>query len=201
MGNSKYIWLLSIAFIVITLISCSENSVSTPKPRMYPRVIYPAKNYINFDTTLCSFGFRYADFNKIVKDSFKFEGKPADPCWFDLRSKDLNTSLHCSYYNINDKKDLSSLIDDAFNLAGKHNVKANYRKETIIENKYGVKGILFDIEGPVASPTHFYKKKKKNHFFRASLYFNSKVNPDSTAPILTFVKQDIDTLIATFRWK
>ena len=156
---------------------------------------------INFDTTLCSFGFRYADFNKIVKDSFKFEGKPADPCWFDLRSKDLNTSLHCSYYNINDKKDLSSLIDDAFNLAGKHNVKANYRKETIIENKYGVKGILFDIEGPVASPTQFYLTDEKNHFFRASLYFNSKVNPDSTAPILTFVKQDIDTLIATFRWK
>lgn len=201
MENRKNIWIAVMSFCIIFIFSCSDETIKTPKPRMYPRVVYPKKNYVNFDTTLCSFQFRYPDFNKILKDSFKFEGKPVDPCWFDLRSKDLNTSLHCSYYNINDKKSLSSLIDDAFNLAGKHNVKANYRKETIIENKYGVTGILFDIEGPVASPTQFYLTDGKNHFFRASLYFNSRVNPDSTAPVLTFVKQDIDTLIATFRWK
>jgi len=201
MENSNKFWIVIITFFLIILFSCSEQAVKSPKPRMYPRVIYPEKNYVNFDTTLCSFGFKYPKYNTIQQDNFKFEGKPTDPCWFDLSSKDLNTSLHCSYYNINNKKDISSLIDDAFNLAGKHNVKANYRKETIIENKYGVKGILFDIEGPVASPIQFYLTDEKTHFFRASLYFNSKVNPDSTAPVLTFVKQDIDTLIATFRWK
>ncbi len=201
MKKSNNIWVLTIVLFIVSLFACSENSIKTPKPRMYPRVIYPAKNYVQFDTSHCGFSFKYPNYNTIEQDSFKFEGKPANPCWFDLQSKDLNTSLHCSYYKIDNKKDLSSLIDDAFNLAGKHNVKANYRKEIIIENKYGVKGILFDIEGPVASPTQFYLTDEKNHFFRASLYFNSKVNPDSTAPILTFVKQDIDTLIASFQWK
>ena len=138
---------------------------------------------------------------EIVKDSFVFEGKPFNPCWFDINVKMLNSSLHCSYYNISKDRTLSSLINDAFNIAGKHNIKANYRKETIIHNKYGVKGILFDIEGPVASPRQFYLTDEKNHFFRASLYFNSHVDPDSTAPILTFINQDIDTLIATFHWK
>jgi gliding motility-associated lipoprotein GldD len=113
----------------------------------------------------------------------------------------LNASLYCSYYRITKDKSISALINDAFNIAGKHNIKANYRRETIIENKNGVKGILFDIEGPVASPVQFYLTDDKNHFFRASLYFNSKVNPDSTAPVLSFIKTDIDTLISTFRWK
>ena len=83
----------------------------------------------------------------------------------------------------------------------KHNIKANYRKETIIDNGHGVKGILFEIEGPVASPLQFYLTDEKDHFFRASLYFNSKVNPDSTAPVLKYLRSDIDTLIASFKWK
>jgi gliding motility-associated lipoprotein GldD len=183
------------------MISCGDDGVKTPKARMFPKVIYPDKSYIDFDTSLCDFSFRFPDYGKVVKDSFVFEGKPTHPCWFDIQIPTLNASLHCSYYQVTKEKDLSSLINDAFAIAGKHNIKANYRKEDNIENKYGVKGILFNIDGPVASPNQFYLTDGKNHFFRASLYFNSKVNPDSTAPVLAFLKTDIDSLIASFRWK
>lgn len=187
--------------IVVFIISCENNVAITPKPRMFPRVIYPEKAYSSFDTSICNFTFRIPNYSKIVKDSFIFEGEPTHPCWFDIEIKDLNATLHCSYYEITKKKNLSDLINDAFNIAGKHNIKANYRKETVINNKSGVKGILFDIEGPVASPVQFYLTDEKVHFFRASLYFNSKVNPDSTAPVLQFLKADVDSLISTFNWK
>jgi len=188
-------------FIVLITVSCENNEAKTPKPRMYPRVTYPERSYSTFDTSICNFNFRFPNYSKIVKDSFIFEGEPAHPCWFDIEINDLNATLHCSYYEITKKKNLSSLINDAFNIAGKHNIKANYRKETVISNKSGVKGILFDIEGPVASPVQFYLTDEKIHFFRASLYFNSKVNPDSTAPVLEFLKKDVDSLISTFHWK
>jgi gliding motility-associated lipoprotein GldD len=187
--------------IAIFIISCENNVAKTPKPRMFPRVIYPEKTYSSFDTSICNFTFRIPNYSKIVKDSFIFEGAPTHPCWFDIEIKDLNATLHCSYYEITEKKNLSELINDAFNIAGKHNIKANYRKETVINNTSGVKGILFDIEGPVASPVQFYLTDEKMHFFRASLYFNSKVNPDSTAPVLQFLKADVDSLISTFNWK
>jgi gliding motility-associated lipoprotein GldD len=190
-----------VLFIFFTIISCDDDGIKTPKVRMYPRVNYPEKNYTDFDSVLCNFNFRLPTYSKVVKDSFMFDGKPIHPCWFDIQIPSLNASLHCSYYKISKEKSLTSLVNDAFNIAGKHNIKANYRKEIVIENKYGVKGILFDIEGPVASPTQFYLTDEKNHFFRASLYFNSKVNPDSTAPVLTFLKTDIDSLISSFRWK
>jgi gliding motility-associated lipoprotein GldD len=119
----------------------------------------------------------------------------------DLNLTSLNASIHCSYYEISGTRSLTSLVNDAFNLAGKHNIKANYRKESVIDNGSGVKGILFEIDGPVASPLQFYITDEKKHFFRASLYFNATVNPDSTAPVLQFLRPDLDTLISTFSWR
>jgi gliding motility-associated lipoprotein GldD len=188
--------------LVYTLCSCGEVAIKMPKPRMYPKVDYPsAAGNLKFDTTFCNFTFQYPKYATVVQDSFFYEGKPIHPCWFDINIPDLNASLHCSYYKVTKEKDLSSLINDAFNIAGKHNIKANFRKESVIENESGAKGILFEIEGPVASPLQFYLTDEKNHFFRASLYFNSKVNPDSTAPVLKFIKPEIESMIASFEWK
>ena len=188
-------------FVIMLFYSCSEETMKLPKPRMYPKVNYPEKIYSDFDRSLCNFTFRIPTYTTIVQDSFVFEGEPLHPCWFDINIPALNASIYCSYYRITKEKDLSSLINDAFNITGKHNIKANFRKETIIDSNDGNKGILFEIEGPVASPVQFYLTDQQNHFFRGSLYFNNKVNPDSTAPVLTFVKTDIDTLISSFRWK
>lgn len=192
---------LSLA-LVHAMFSCGEGLTKMPKPRMYPKVDYPtnSKN-LKFDTTFCNFTFQYPQYARVVQDSFIYEDKPIHPCWFDINIPDLNASLHCSYYKVTKEKDLSSLVNDAFNIAGKHNIKANFRKESVIENESGAKGILFEIEGPVASPLQFYLTDEKNHFFRASLYFNSKVNPDSTAPVLKFIKPEIESMIASFEWK
>jgi gliding motility-associated lipoprotein GldD len=188
--------------LIHALFSCSEEAMKMPKPRMFPKVDYPvASGNLKFDTTFCNFTFQYPEYAKVVQDSFFYEGKPIHPCWFDINIPALNASLHCSYYKVTKEKDLSSLINDAFNIAGKHNIKANFRKESVIENASGAKGILFDIEGPVASPLQFYLTDEKNHFFRASLYFNSKVNPDSTAPVLKFIRPEIESMIASFEWK
>jgi gliding motility-associated lipoprotein GldD len=194
--------IILLTLIAFGLVSCNDEAAKTPKPRMYPKVNYPiAYENAKFDTSFCNFTFRYPAYGKIVQDSFFYQDKPLHPCWFDINIPDLNASLHCSYYKVTKDKNLSSLINDAFNIAGKHNIKANFRKETIIQNSYGVKGILFDIEGPVATPLQFYLTDEKNHFFRASLYFNSKVNPDSTAPVLKFIRPKVEELISSFQWK
>jgi gliding motility-associated lipoprotein GldD len=197
----KYLTAFVLSVIVMSFLACGDDIAVTPKPRMFPRVFYPTKSMATYNSETCPFTFNYLGYNKILKDTFIFEGKPMSDCWFDVHSKDLNASLHCSYYGTNGSKSISTHIDDAFRIAGNHNTKANYRKEDVISNKYGVKGLLFSIEGPVASPIQFYLTDNDKHFFRASLYFNSKVNPDSTAAVLEYIKPDIDSLISSFRWK
>lgn len=186
-------------FFSVFMISCSNETVSSPKPRMYPRVFFPQKNYQYFDTTICHFQFKYPTYGRIAQREYIFDDAPVHPCWFDIQMDSLNATLHCSYLPVSGKNDLSVLVNDAFKIVDEHNIKANYRRENLIENG-DVKGIQFDIEGPVASASQFYLTDEKNHFFRAALYLNSKVNPDSTQIVLDFIKQDLDTLIASFRW-
>ena len=39
------------------------------------------------------------------------------------------------------------------------------------------------------------------HYLRGALYFNVEPNKDSLAPVLQFVKEDINVLIESFNWK
>lgn len=54
-----------IAFISLFLIlSCKEEIVYIPKPRLYPKVEYPKRIETIFDTSFCSFSIRYPSYMK-----------------------------------------------------------------------------------------------------------------------------------------
>lgn len=193
---------LITVFIILSLFwSCKDEAVFIPKPRMYPKVDYPEKEYQLFDTSFCKMTFEYPVYANFQQDRYFFEDKPVDPCWFDINFSDFNGSLHCSYIPINNRKHYDKLIEDSFTMVEEHNRKANYRKEESIINENGVGGLYFSLGGEVATNMQFILTDTTNHFFRASLYFNSKVAPDSIRPIYNFVKEDIDKLIETFDWK
>ncbi len=194
----KYFIGLLFGFFLIA--GCKSDEAFFPKPRLYPKVEYPKKEYKSFDETYCQFTFEKPTYSRIVKDEYFFEDKPVDPCWFDLTIDTLNSTLHCSYIPIKNRSHFDKLINDSFRMVGEHNKKADYREDQKIQNKNGVEGILFEIDGPVASPLQFFLTDSTSHFLRASLYFNAKVNPDSIAPVYSFVKEDIFKMISSFEW-
>lgn len=182
------------------LLGCNEPPV-VPKPRMYPKVEYPSRNITQFNEDYCNFTFEFPDYGTVHQEESFFDEKPKDPCWFDLEIKSLNAQIHCSYSPVK-IGEFDDLVNDAFKLTGKHNIKAEFRRESLIENKENeVYGLLFELEGPVATPIQFYLSDSTRHFFRASLYYNDKVNPDSTQVITEFLYQDIQHMIETFRWR
>ncbi len=181
--------------------ACQQPELGTPKPRMYPKVDYPVRSKVQFDEAYCKLKFEYPNYFSVEQDQYFFDSKPIDPCWFDLVSKQLNSQLHCSYIPVNNRKHFDQLVNDAFKMTSKHNQKANYRREQLIKNpEENVHGILFEHDGPVASPLQFFVTDSTKHFFRASLYFKSQVNPDSIAPVYDFVKTDILEIIESFKW-
>ncbi len=188
-------------FIIAFIISCKEEPVFLPKPRMYPKVEYPEKSYQKFDTSFCNFTFDYPEYAQFEQDKFFFQDKPVHPCWFDINFEDFNGALHCSYIPIDDRAHYDKLIEDSFTMVEEHNRKANYRKEEYISNQHGVGGLYFSLGGEVATNMQFILTDTTDHFFRASLYFNAKVAPDSIRPIFDFVKEDVDKLIETFEWQ
>ncbi len=190
-------WTLIFA---VLFLSCEEQGLPTPKPRMFPKVDYPQKAFKIFDEDYCSFSFMQMAYANVKQEETYFDEKPLHPCWFDLEIDKLNASIHCSYYPINSQKEFEGFVNDAFKLTGKHNVKADYIDELVINNPNGVSGILFELSGPVASPLQFYLTDSTSHFFRSSVYFNSQVNRDSIQPVYEFIRDDVLKMIESFNW-
>lgn len=195
------IFLGSFIFSMLVLAGCSEP-VFTPKPRSYPRVIYPEKAYQNFTEDYCNFSFEYPVYTLIQQDTNFFEHLPPDDCWFDVFYPDFDGRVHFTYVPIGYQgKDFEKLKQEAFGMADWHNKRANYIEELRIQTDYGVSGMAFNIDGPAASPFQFFLTDSTNHYLRGALYFNTQSNADSLAPVVDFVREDILHLIETFRWK
>lgn len=180
---------------------CEDHSISTPKPRAYPKITYPERAYQDFDNDFCKFTFKYPVYAEANRDTLFFDKIQKNQCWFDLDIEQFAAKLHCTYYPVGVEKTFEELRADAFTMAQKHNVKAAYIQEQPLDNGKGATGFLFSLEGEVATPLQFYLTDEKEHFLRGALYFRSKVQPDSLAPIFKFLRTDVEKMIETFRWE
>ncbi len=180
--------------------ACGEPDY-TPKPRGYPKVNYPTKTYEKFNEDYCAFTFQKPVYAEVVQDQDFFGEKPESECWFDLVIPTLSGKIHCSYREIGGKNKLDKLINDTYKLAHKHNIRADYIDDIRVNKPNNVHSTIFEIQGSAASPFQFYVTDSTQHFLRGALYFNTQPNPDSMAPIIEFVKQDIVNMVNTFEWK
>lgn len=191
-------WLL---VLVILLLACNGEEATLPKPRLYPKITFPERGYKVFQSTDCPFTLEYPSYAIIESDEYFEDKDPIHPCWFDILMKGLNASIHCSYIPINGSDHFDELVSDAFRLVTEHNIKAEARQDSLFTTDKEAEGILFSISGDVATPIQWMITDSTTHFMRASLYFDDQVNADSIAPILSFVRTDIDHLIESFNWQ
>jgi len=201
MSNLKN--LLFRLFMLASLLlfsACKNDNISVPKPRAYPKVEFIKKEEKLTTFENCPFSFDFPSYGKLQKAKTA-KGQEAMDCWFDINIKPYNARIHCSYIPINKKEDLEQYVKDAFTISGQINKRSDYMSEELIETKNGIKGLKMIFEGPAASPCHFYLTDEIEHFLKASLYFDTQVNPDSLAPITQYLLQDVDNMIATFKWK
>jgi len=191
-----------IILIPLLLFACTEPPVLLPKPRIYPKVISPEKGYTNLDIKDCPFEMDVPVYFQSLKDSLQNDAEKIHSCWYDLYCEQLNSYVHLSYVPFRKRAEFDKLIADAFEMANKHNIRASYREELKIENlEEKVYGLIFEIDGPVATPIQFFMTDSTQHFIRGSLYFKSGVNRDSIAPIYDFLKVDIGRMIESFKWQ
>lgn len=173
--------------------ACKEDY--TPKPRGYNRIDLPEKNYRLFDSN-CPFTFSYPGYAKVMP----YQGDTAHPCWFNLYFPTFHATLYLSYVPIQSKKQLFALTEDSRKLVYKHTAKA----EEIIENyieKPGKNGIVYELTGNTATTLQFYLTDSTQHFLRGSLYFNVATNPDSVAPALQYISDDVMHFLESLNWK
>lgn len=188
---------LFLLFITFVFASCTSEKVNTPKPRGYYRIDFPAKKYQTFNSA-CAYTFDYPVYANMILDT----ERNAQPCWYNLNFSQFNAKLHLTYYNVFSLKAYNDMTEGARALAMKHTVKANSIDQKFINYPdKKVYGVYYAIEGNTASSVQFFLTDSTKHYFRGALYFNERPQYDSLQPVIKFIKQDIDKMIATFKWK
>ena len=168
-----------------------------PKPKGYSRIDLPAHQYQTLENTH-PYSFQYSSFAKILPDTFA----RAEPHWIFVAYPVLNASIQLTYKDVNNNpKLLAGYIDDAYKLASKHQVKASGIQEQTFMTKKGRKVVMFKLTGDVPSYYQFFTTDSTKHFLRGAMYFNVADKPDSLAPVIDYLKIDLDKLIETLEWK
>lgn len=183
-----------IALFLIVFTACSENY--TPKPRAYHRINLPEKKYLLFDDKMYPYTYEipvYANVTPYEAENELF--------WANVNFPDFNATINLSYKAI--RNNLNAHIADAMTFVDRHQGKASRIRELDFSDpKNRVFGMIFDIRGSgVASIYQFYITDSLRHFVRGALYFNHAPNNDSLAPVIDFLKADMDHLIETFQWR
>jgi len=183
---------ITLFFIVFT--ACSENYV--PKPRAYHRIDLPKKKYILFDDKMYPYTYEIPVYANVTPYEAKNE-----LFWANVNFPDFNATINLSYKRL--RGNLNEHLADVLLFVDRHKGKASRIRELDFsdpENR--IYGMVFDISGSdVASKYQFYITDSLKHFIRGALYFNHTPNNDSLAPVIDFLKADMDHLIETFLWR
>ena len=179
-------------FFILTLLSCNEY---TPRPKGYQRVVRQPVEYLEFSNK--DFSFLYP--NDTYIESLISQTK--SETWFSLHYKQYNATLHCTYIPLSNQ-DLNKILDDSYQLAYGHVSMAQGISQTqFSDSLHQTFGIIYDIQGAVASPVQFYVTDNTTNFLRGSLYFDQIARADSVAPVVSSIRKDIVYIMESLKWK
>ncbi|MDQ6528062.1 gliding motility lipoprotein GldD [Flavobacterium sp. LHD-85] len=179
---------ITAILLVLTVISCKNDVL--PKPASFLRLDYPEAKYVNFENN-CPFAFQM-NVDAIIKGEKE--------CGFAITYPKMKATIYLTYKPVNGNID--KLLRDAQKLTYEHVIKA----DDILEQPYlnpqkKVYGMFYQVDGNAATNSQFYVTDSTKHFLIGSMYFYAKPNFDSIMPAASYVKNDMQRLMETLKWK
>ncbi len=213
-GNINFILL---AILIALLMSCNSNYTS--KKEGYYKIDFPQRGYTTFNDPAYPYTFEYPVYARIAKDSAYFDSTSRNPFWINIVFPSFNGKIFISYkeiggtsvYKVKDasggyrdslgKNDFARMVNDAYNLTYKNDIKAYSIEDSVIHTPNNVTGIFFSLSGNVATAKQFFLSDTLHHFLRGALYFDATPNEDSLRPVNAFLQQDMKHIINTLKWR
>ncbi len=179
---------LSYFIVVVLLLGCKDDTL--PKPNSQLRLDYPVANYAVFENH-CPFVFSINESSEIKENK---------DCGFEIKYPKMKATIFITYKLVHGNID--KLLLDAQKLTYEHVIKA----DAILEQPYinrtkKVYGMFYKVNGNAATNSQFYVTDSVKHFVTGSVYFYVKPNFDSIMPAADYIKNDMQTLMETLKWK
>ncbi len=190
----RKLWLLLLPF-AFTVSSCNRDYL--PKPLGYNRLELPDPVYRPLPDSL-PYSFEYSRHARLLPDTSSIREK----YWIEILYPFMKANIHVTYKPLhNDEKLLRELMDDAYTLTSKHQIKAYAINELISTTPSGKTAVIAELEGEVPSQFQVTITDSTENFLRAALYFNTAIANDSLAPAIEYMKKDMMHLVNTLEWK
>lgn len=184
--------MMALAFIA--LVGCDRTYL--PKPLGYNRLDLPEPSYRAMPDSL-PYWFEYSKHAVLLDDTSRI----SERYWVEIYYPLLKSNVHVTYKPLyRSEKRLKEFIDDAYTLTAKHQIKAYAIDEMITRTPHGHTAVIAELEGEVPSQFQFTITDSTENFLRGALYFETKVQNDSLAPAIEYMKKDIMHMINSFRW-
>jgi gliding motility-associated lipoprotein GldD len=185
---------LLAVIVACCITSCHQEYL--PKPLGYNRLVLPAAGYLPLPDTL-PYYFEYSKHATILPDTSRIR----DRAWIEVYYPLFKADIHITYKRVrNSKKLLKEFFNDSYKLTSKHQIKAYAIDETVLKTPSGKTAIIAELQGEVPSQFQFTVTDSAENFMRGALYFNTRVQNDSLAPAIEYVKKDIIQMINTLEW-
>ncbi|REH00118.1 gliding motility lipoprotein GldD [Flavobacterium aquicola] len=185
----KKITFLVVFFAFFLLIAGCKKDV-LPKPSSYLRLDYPEAEYIGFKGN-CPFEF---DVNSkaVVKEDAG--------CGYSITYPKMKATIYLTYKPV--RNDVNKLLRDAQKLTYEHVIKADdILEQPFVNPDKKVYGMFYEVDGNAATNSQFYATDSIKHFVTGSVYFYAKPNFDSIMPAASYIKNDMQRLMETLKWK
>lgn len=185
---------LALALFAISFASCDREYL--PKPLGYNRLVLPKPSYRNLPDSF-PYSFQYSRHATLLADTSHVR----DKFWIEIYYPTIRSNIHITYKKLNgNEKLLKEFMDDSYTLTAKHQIKAYAINEVITVTPSGKTALIAELEGEVPSQFQFTVTDSAAHFLRGALYFNTKVQNDSLAPAIEYMKRDMMHIINTLEW-
>ncbi len=185
--------------LALLVVACgpSNSDNYAPKPKGFPRFDLPPASYVTLPPNY-PYQFEYNKVARILPDSFA----RSEPHWIFISYPAWHASVQLTYKAIqHDPTRLKAMLDDAYKLVAKHNVKADAIEERQLKLPSGLTANVLELSGEVPSQLQFITTDTTTHFLRGAVYFNTATENDSLAPVITYIKQDVLHLLKTLKWR
>ena len=208
-------WPIFLVFII--LLGCNDDF--TIKKEGYAKIDFPEKQYTKFEQNGFPYSFEYPVYGYISKGPGLTEDDQQNPYSLNIDFPDFKGKIFISYKDLTGystykvktpsgaytdslgKNDFMKMVDDAYRLAYKNEIKAQSITDSVMHTPNGLTGIYFELAGNVATANQFFLSDTTRHFLRGALYFDATPNEDSLKPVNRFLKEDMLHIINSLHWK